>query len=168
MTVPAAPSVNKILFYGATAEAETDESGTASLDIQIPGTFSGLSGFTGTSSEGRYVKKFQLWTENGATGDLVNNIRLEDRDGVLGAASGFFPSYPVVQYLQDQDISVGATGGLSVPSGQVIEISPIDQIDNRGIMFAPAQIYLCMDYIAGDGASGRALKMNLIWGKYFP
>src|ERR1051326_6278051 len=133
-----------IRIYSAHTRRTTDETGAASGCMKIPGTFSGIDGFsanpiTGLLPDGRYLKQAQIWTENGSPGDRVTNIRVEDMDGILSAVSGSLPYYPVVQYLSDQDITEDdeVSDGLGVPQNTVISITPIDPIDNRGLQFIP-------------------------------
>lgn len=162
--------MGSIYFYSAHESKTTDDSGVVSIKTKIPGIFTGVNGFVSPFPQGRYFKKAQIWTENGSQGDSITNLRIEDTDGVLGAASAAFTHYPVIQTLYDSDVASngGATsGGLGIPAGEIMEISAIDPIDNRGLVFVPAQMYLCSDFIAGDGASGRTIRVNYIWGKYF-
>lgn len=163
-------TMGDIFFYGAHEKAITDQSGVGLIRTKIPGSFSGIGGFsTDPVPDGRYFKKAEFWTENGAPGDLLTNIRIEDTDQILLAQAALFPSYPVIQQLNDMGFTEqeSAVGGIGIPVGQPISIQAIDPHDNRGFMFIPSGLYLCADFHAGDGAINKTIRVNYTWGKYF-
>lgn len=161
--------MGNIVLYPASSRVLTGEDGTASVCLRVPGTFNGNDGFSEPPSDGRYLREIQVWTEDGTGGDQVKNIRIEDDLKVLGAAAVLFKDYPVIQNMADVSATgEGISDGLIIPMGRMITLGPIDSIQNRGLRFIPAEVSLCFDVVAGDGASGRAFCANYLWGKYFP
>lgn len=151
-------------MYSATAYSTVPEQSTTKDNaLKIPGTFAGLDG-NAYPTGGRWLKRAQIWTDSGAAGDKLTNLRIEDTDGKIPQPlRALFPAYPVISYLMDQEVESPGEGGLQIPPGIVLNVEPIDPLDSRGLQFIPSELYLCSTF---NSSANKTCRINYIWGKY--
>lgn len=153
---------SSVLHDFATANAQ----GLGSIQTKVPGVFNGVNGIDSPPANGRYLREIHIWTDNGVSGDVLNNIRVQDIDGIIPVpVQAAFPAYPVIQTLSETEPPEGnALAGVGIPVGQVLILRPIDPHDNRGFQFIPSGLYICADF---HSVIGKTVRVNYIWGKNF-
>lgn len=142
--------------------ATTDNTGSATLSLKIPGTFNSL--VYSSSSSGRFLKSISIWTQNGTYGDRAHDVQVVDSDSIISGMSGLFPLYPVIQQLGDMGVTNTSTlfRGIFVPPNQVVNLQSIDP---SYLIFLPSQLYLTATFTTANATpAGQNVFCNLIWG----
>lgn len=138
----------------------TDITGKASFAIKIPGTFGGLPAGLYEPSSGRNISKVDFWTIDGTDGDRLTNMRVEDTDGILSAISANFPSYPVIQYFQDQ-VADSSLRGFYISPNWPLTMTPVS---GDAYAYVPSGLYLCADFTSANILGiGRKVVCNITW-----
>lgn len=146
----------------AFAFADFDQSGSGTVNLQIPGTFAGAApaSFIGA---GRFLKNIAIWSPNAVDNDRLTNAQLADNDGIVPApARALFPNYPVIVDFLDQ-IS-GQDKELQIPTGG-ITVEAFDSLGNPAPQFLPGQLYLNLTFATGGGIL-RTFRGTIRWGYY--
>lgn len=129
-------------------------SGAGTIQLKIPGTFSGLDhdlpGFSGRS-----IISGSLWFAAPAGGDRIVNITRQDLDGVIPVEQrAAFPDYPILNTWIDTQAASGNQGMYFEPT--ITRLVPPDRT------FIPSQIYLVVDVQKGS-AGVDTVYVNLVW-----
>lgn len=156
--------MGKIVMYSACASSTIPALATTKDNaLKIPGTFAGIDGIAYPTA-GRWLKKTQIWTDVGAAGDKLTDLRIEDTDGKIPEGMReLFPDYPVISHLMDEEVQSPGDAGLYIPPNAVLTIEPIDPLDARGLQFIPSELYLCSTF---NSTALKTCRINYIWGKY--
>lgn len=138
----------------------TDDTGSATMLIKVPGTFSGLS----NGSDGRYLVKTTIWTKDHVDGDKISSLAAKDLDGVLPVAlRGAFASYPILLTFSDTEATYGGNvTEMYVPPLPTQNLGPINPLVPR---FIPSGVYIYGIFTAGTVAANRELYINIQWQK---
>lgn len=143
-------------------EIATDITGVATLSVKIPGTFGGLT--PADPSNLRYFKQAKIWSPSIVDGDLIDQVRIVDTDGVIPSQMrGAFAAYPIiVDFTQDAPGNAGVIPGVYLESSEPVIINAFG--DN--IQAVPCGLYFTARFTAGAVSLGRKLRGNIIWGRY--
>lgn len=138
----------------------TDLSGTASIAVKVPGTFTGLQ----QGNDGRYLAKTLIWTRDHVNGDRLSNLKVRDLDGVIPVGlRPIFPAYPIIASFSDPDLTyTGNFYELFIPPQAAVNIGPVDPSKPR---FIPSGLYICATFTSGSIIAGREIYINVQWSK---
>lgn len=139
----------------------TNLSGIGNISVQIPGTFAGFP--PSDASACRYFKYIRIAASSPKDGTYVDNLTLEDTDGVIPAPyRAAFPSYPVIlDFSTDSGAASGASAGYFFDSDGKAEIRSMS--DQPTLL--PSGLYLKATIHSGLLSLGQTFRCNLVWGR---
>lgn len=110
--------------------------GTATVSIQIPGTFVSLLR-PQTGGGGRLFVSGTISMGSPAKGDYATGFKVVDNDGVIPSGlRGNFPNYPVISDWSDPGVSAGNVG-IDLETDKPTAITPMGNNN-----FCPSGLYL--------------------------
>ena len=154
--------------------AATNLQGVTTLQIFVPGVFGRLlaTGVIDTSkvfggankfkTEGRFLKKLEIFSDNWVGGDRVTQIRLLDPNGLVPIQLRG-PGHPIVFDLLEHVAPENPNVFRALWSPQT---RPIEYILEEP-MFLPAGLRLALQFQGGGiVAAGRIVRANVYWGNF--
>lgn len=138
----------KITTWSANTDLFT---GTATISIQVPGTFATIDP-TQPNFSGRQLIKLGAWLENRAAGDRISSITIKDVDGV------YAPAGTTLGTLHDMSVS-SSNRGITLPPNTVFTL---DLPPTNKKSYIPSGMYIIITFqklTPGVDTAG----INLAW-----
>ncbi|HEY9659865.1 MAG TPA: hypothetical protein V6C65_15520 [Allocoleopsis sp.] len=133
-------------------------SGTATLNIKVPGTYTGIT----QADTGRTILRSLIAFSNPAMGDRITSISVTDTDGAMVSNDrSFFPAYPILGVYGDPEVAAGNKVMFLAPSGP--GWTDFVPASSSGI-FIPAQMYINVSFQKASIVSDTVY-VNLLWSK---
>lgn len=150
--------------------ATTDDTGTANLYFQSPGTFNGIQTQGNPPSNGLFIESIDIWTDTEEDGATISNLSISDTNQILGSYgidTTQFPNYPILLNLLSSSFSLvsdsnySAQGGLFIRNSVVSKITPVPLSQSQPYQFLPSGLFLQSTYTSPSGQANMIVRANI-------